>query len=111
MVEFKTDQILYKKCVAKGDYQKSKGVRSERMIPTGKIQGFRKFDKVEHLGASYFIKGRMTSGYAVLMDISGKKVNFEDAPKGKKTPKLNQLKRISARDSWLMDTKTLQFIS
>ncbi len=31
----------------------------------------RKFDKVKYFGKEYFIKGRMSSGYAVLMDIDG----------------------------------------
>ncbi|TXT65176.1 MAG: hypothetical protein BAJALOKI1v1_460011 [Promethearchaeota archaeon] len=44
---------------------------------TGKIQGFRKFDKVRYEDGEYFIKGRMSSGYAVLIDITGKKKEFK----------------------------------
>ncbi len=36
-VDFKTTNIIFKKCVADGDYQQTKGVRSEQRIPTGKI--------------------------------------------------------------------------
>ena len=43
---FKSKHILYKRCVPDGDYQQTKGVRSQQRIPTGKIRGFRKFDKV-----------------------------------------------------------------
>lgn len=105
---FKTDALLHKKCVAKGDYQQTKGVRSEKAVPTGKIQGFRKFDKVRYMGKEYFIKGRMSTGYAVLMDIFGKKISFSDAPKGFKTPKLANCKRIGARRSWLMQEEHIQ---
>ena len=106
-INFKTNIILLKKCVSDGDYQQTKGVRSEQRIPTGKIQGFRKFDKVNYLGEEYFIKGRMSSGYAILMDIEGNKIDFSNAPKGMKTPKLIKCKRISARKSWIVSEKVV----
>lgn len=102
-IQFKTNNILFKKCVSDGDYQQTKGIRSEQKIPTGKIYGFRKFDKVKYLGKEYFIKGRMSTGYAFLMDIHGNKIDFSSAPKGWKTPKLNNLIRISSRKTVLMD--------
>ena len=95
--------IIYKKCISKGDFQQNKGIRSEQKIPTGKIQGFRKFDKVKYLGKEYFIKGRMSSGYAMLMNIEGSKIDFSDRPKGWKTPKLSNCKRISARKTWMIN--------
>lgn len=106
--EFKTKSVLIKKCVAKGDYQQTKGIRSEQRIPAGKIGGFRKFDKVEYLGREYFIKGRMSTGYAILMDIQGNKIVFKDAPKGMKTPKLANCKKIGARKSWIMQEQLIQ---
>jgi len=69
-------RILYKKCVAKGDYQQTKGIRSEKRIPTGKILGFRKFDKVKFRNCAYFIKGRRSAGTASLMDIFGNVQKF-----------------------------------
>ena len=100
---FKLKSELYKKkCVPDGDFQKTKGVRSERHITTGKICGFKKFDKVKYLGKEYFIKGRMSSGYAILMDIDGKKVDFSNMPKGYKTPKLCNCKRITARTTQML---------
>ncbi len=110
-IQFKTNSILFKKCVSDGDYRQYRGIRSEQRIPTGKIKGFRKFDKVKYLGAEYFIKGRMSSGYGILMDIEGNKIDFSSAPKGMKTPKLVNCKRIQARKSWITQTKPLQFIS
>lgn len=95
------DEIYYKRRVSKGDYQLYKGSRSEIRLPIGKIQGFKKFDKVDYLGKTYFIKGRMSSGYAVLMDIFNKTIDFSNMPRGYKTPKLKNLKRVSARGSVL----------
>lgn len=95
------DEIYYKRRVSKGDYQLYKGSRSKIRLPIGKIQGFKKFDKVDYLGETYFIKGRMSSGYAVLMDIFNNTVDFSNMPRGYKTPKLKNLKRVSARDSVL----------
>lgn len=89
--------IYYKKCVPKGDYQLSKGVRGQQTIPTGKICGFRKFDKVKYFGKEYFIKGRMSKGFAILMDVFGNKADFSSQPKGFKTPKLSNCKRVNAR--------------
>ena len=110
-ITFLTDVIYIKRDVAKGDYQQTKGVRSEKRIPTGKINGFRKFDKVEYFGEEYFIKGRRANGSAAgtveLMDIYGNKIDFTDKPKGFKTPKLKDCKRISARSSQLITTKKI----
>ena len=94
--------LYKKKCVADGDFQKTKGVRSEQSITTGKICGFRKFDKIRYFGNEYFIKGRMSTGYAILMDIDGSKVDFSSMPKGFKTPKLSNCKRITARTSQMV---------
>lgn len=95
------DTIYQKRRVSKGDYQLTKGVRGEQRIPVGKIQGFRKFDKVKYFGKEYFIKGRMSSGFAILMDIFDNKIDFSHMPKGYKTPKLSNCDRISARSSCL----------
>lgn len=92
---FQTQLLLLKKCVSDGEHQQTKGVRSEQHIPTGKIQGFRKFDKVRYRGQEYFIKGRMSTGYAILMMIDGKKVDL------KPIPKFEKMKRVSARSSWI----------
>ena len=80
---------------------KSKGIRGQLKISVGKIQGFRKFDKVKYLKREYFIKGRASSGFAVLMNIFNEKIDFSHLPRGWKTPKLSNLKRISARSSCL----------
>ena len=82
--------------MSSGDYQQSKGIRSEQRIPTGKIQGFRKFDKVRYLGSEYFTKGRMSTGYAILLDAKGAKVTL------KPIPKFSKMERIQARKSRLL---------
>lgn len=96
---------LYKKrCVSKGDFQQTKGIRSEQPVTTNKICGFRKFDKVRYFGKDYFIKGRMSTGYVFLMDIDGKKADFSAMPKGYKTPKMVNLQRLNARTTWMITT-------
>ena len=100
--------MLYlKKSVSQGDYQQTKGIRSEQPITTGKICGFRKFDKVKYLGKEYFIKGRMSTGYAILMDIDGNKADFSKMPKGFKTPKLSNCKRVASRKSVMVTRITI----
>ncbi len=92
---FKTDTMILKKCVPRGDYQQTKGVRSQQRIPTGKIRGFRKFDKVQYRGKEGFIQGRMSTGYALLMDIKGTKQAISPIPK------LSKIRRLAARSSQL----------
>ena len=101
-IDIKTNLLYIMKSVSKGDYQQSKGIRSEQKITTGKICGFRKFDKVRYFGKEYFIKGRMNTGYAILMDIDGNKIDFSSMPKGYKTPKLSNCKRVTARSSQII---------
>lgn len=101
--EFKICSNIYKKrCISKGDFQQTKGIHSEQRLNTEKICGFRKFDKVKYFGKEYFIKGRMSTGYAILMDIDGNKIDFSDMPKRFKTVKLKNCRRISARGSQLI---------
>lgn len=101
-VVMKTKIVYLKKSVSEGDFQQTKGIRSEQIINTGKIYGFRKFDKVRYLGNEYFIKGRMSTGYAILMNINGEKADFSYLPRGFKTPKLSNCKRVTARTSQMV---------
>ena len=102
-LECKPSDVLYlKRCVSKQDRVLTKGIRGEQKLPTGKIHGFKKFDKVKYLGKEYFIKGRASTGFAILMNIFGNKIDFIDMPKGKKTPKLSNCSRITARKSCLI---------
>lgn len=100
---FKIRSNLYKKKhIPKSDYQQTKGIRSEQRLNTKKICGFRKFDKVRYFGKEYFIKGRMSTGYTILMDFDGNKIDFSNMPRGFKTPRLNNCKRINARSSQMV---------
>lgn len=90
---FATRDVFYKRCISKGSYQRTKGVRSEKSIPKGKIFGFKRFDKVKYNDVVCFIKGRRSVGYAVLSDINNKTIDFPY------TPKLKDMQRITARKS------------
>ena len=97
-LEFKElDVIFYKRRVSKGDYRLTRGIRGEQKLPTGKICGFRKFDKVKYLGKEYFIKNRKNTGFTMLMDIFGNEANFSNLPRGLKSPKLSNCRRVLAR--------------
>ena len=95
------NSFFAKRHVSRGDYQLTKGSRSEKKIPQNKILGFRKWDKVKYIGEMYFIKGRCSIGTCVLEDIYGNKIDFSYMPRGFKTPKLSNCKRISARKTTL----------
>ena len=61
--------VFYKRHVANGDYQQTKGIRSEKRIPVGKLFGLRKFDLVKTCKGTGFVKGKRSSGQFALMDI------------------------------------------
>jgi hypothetical protein len=76
-VLFPMSSYSIRRLVSKGDYQQTKGPRSEKRIPTGKIHGLRKFDLVysktkKILG---FVKGKRSSGYFAISDILGKAIH------------------------------------
>ena len=102
---FDVKSNLYKKkCIPDGDFQKTRGSRSNQSVGMNKICGLRKFDKVKYFGNYYFVKGRISTGYIVLMDVDGSKVDFSNCPRGFKTPKVSRCKRINARDTWIIDS-------
>ena len=102
---FITNILYIKKSISKGDYQKTKGVDRNITIPTGRVNGFRKGDKVKYKNNIYFIKGRYSTGYAILMNIHGETQKFTNP----KIPKMCNLKRISARKTTLIDHIVLNF--
>jgi len=63
------DKIYYKRHVSKGDYQQTKGKRSEKKMPTGKLFGLRKFDLINTVKGIGFVKGKRSSGYFSICDI------------------------------------------
>ena len=78
-LEFKELDVIYRKRrVSVQDRILTKGVRGEQKLPIGKIFGFKKFDKVEYLGETCFIKGRRSSGAFILMDIDNNSIDFRD---------------------------------
>ena len=49
----------------------------------------------------------MSTGYAILMDIDGKKIDFSTMPKGYKTPKLSNCIRVASRKTTLCMQKVV----
>lgn len=67
--------IFHKRHVASGDYQQTKGIRSEKKIPTGKLFGLRKYDLIRAPQGTGFVRGKRSSGYFALETILGEKVH------------------------------------
>ena len=94
---FKPLDILYrKKCVSKQSRQLCKGARGERKLPTGKIHGFKRHDKVKYLGVICFIKARRVSGEFTLMGIGNTDLDFRNIG-GVKNPRYKALERLNVR--------------
>ena len=100
-LEFKKLDVIYRKRqVPVQDRILIKGVRGEQKLPTRKIFGFKKFDKVWYLGETCFIKGRRSSGAFVLMDIDNSSIDFRSRG-GKQNPPYRFIKRLNTRRSVL----------
>ena len=100
---FTVKSVLQKKCcIAKGQYKLTDGKHSENKPDRTPTDGFSANCKVKYFGKEYFISGVNKKGYAVLKDIDGNKIDFSYMGKGNKTPKLRNMKRISARKTTLI---------
>jgi len=96
LIELNNDNIYLKKHVSSGDYQQTKGKRSEIRIPTGKLFGLRKFDLVETVKGIGFVKGKRSSGYFALSSLN-KELDISSVNIKK------NCKRISARKTTLTE--------
>lgn len=107
-LDFEQSDVLYmKKCVSKQDRHLCKGIRGEKKLPTGKIFGFKKFDRVKYMGVICFVKGRRVSGAFVLMDIDNISVNFRSRGE-KQNPSYKSIKRLNTRKSILCLNKRIE---
>ncbi len=78
-LEFKELDVIYKKRrVSIQDRVLTDGIRDEKKLPTGKVHGFKRYDKVKYLGEICFVKGRRTSGGFVLMGIDNNSIDFRN---------------------------------
>ena len=93
-----SNTVLFKKHIAKGDYRQTKGSRSEKKIPTGKLFGLRKFDYIKTDKGIGWVKGKRSTGFFVISDLDGKVIS----------PSVNVKKncnRISARTTTLIERR------
>jgi hypothetical protein len=73
--------ILIKNHISKGDYKQTSGSHSERKIPTGKLFGLRKGDKVSTSKGIGFIKGKRSSGYFSISDLDNNIIHASEKVK------------------------------
>ena len=100
-LEFKGLDVIYRKRrISVQDRILTKGIRSERKLPTGKVHGFKRYDKVKYFREVCFVKGRRTNGGFVLMDINNISIDFRDRG-GKQNPSYRFIERINTRRSVL----------
>lgn len=92
--------VYFKKHVAKGDYQQTKGIRSEKRIPTGKLFGLRKFDYIQTSKGTGFVKGKRTDGRFAICDIFWNTINGQVQIK-------NNCVRLNARTTTLVGRKVV----
>jgi hypothetical protein len=91
--------VYFKKHVSKGDYQQRTGKRSEKIIPTGKLFGIRKFDLIKTEQGVGIVKGKRSSGYFAIADIFGNKIHD--------STNVKDCKRLRARTTTLLEQKVV----
>lgn len=107
-LEFGQSDTLYqKRCVSVQSRVLTKGVRDERKIQTGKVHGFKRYDKVKYFGEICFIKGRRVKDGFVLMDINNNSIDFRDRG-GNQNPSYKFIKRINARKGILCISEIIE---
>ena len=94
------EYILIKNHIEGGDYKQRKGKRSEIIIPTGKLFGFRKGDKIKIPEGIGFVKGKRSSGYFDIANLDGIKLHA--------SAKIKNAQRISARTTTQVECLTLK---
>lgn len=92
--------ICYKRHVAAGDYQQTRGRRSEIRIPTSKLFGLRKFDLIKTTKGIGLVKGKRGTGFFALSQIDGTKVHAAVNVK-------QNCSRLQARSTVLVDRRDL----
>jgi len=95
--------VYFKKHIAKGDYQQTKGDRSEKKIPTGKLFGFRKFDYVRTAKGTGWIKEKRSTGFFAVADLDDRVIDSSVNVK-------KDCVRLNARTTTLTDRR-LVYIS
>ncbi|MDA3792483.1 MAG: RNA-guided endonuclease IscB [Elusimicrobia bacterium] len=93
-----SDIVYYKKHVSKGDYRQTNGCHSEKVIPTGKLFGLRKFDLIETPKGIGFVKGKRSTGFFAISDLDGNVIS--PSANVKKT-----YKRLTARTTILTERR------
>lgn len=107
-LEFEQSNILYqKRRVPVQSRTLTKGIRGEIKIPTGKIHGFKRYDKVEYLGKVCFVKSRRVKGNFTLMDIHNNNLDFRGIGGGCE-PSHKKIRRLNARRSVLCISKMVE---
>ena len=108
-LRFKELDVLYrKKCVSTQSRILTKGIRSEKKLPTGKVYGFKRYDKVEYLGTICFIKARRTKGDFILMNIDNNSIDFRDRG-GRQNPSYKSIRRLNTRRGILCTIERLVY--
>ncbi len=91
------DNIYQKRHIAKGNFRRTFGVRSQFRYPKSKMYGYRTWDYINTPYGKGFIKSKRTSGFFVLGDINGKQIMKKTSFSIR-----NNCQRITARSTTLI---------
>ena len=94
--------MLIKAHIAKGDYKQTSGKHSQLTVPTGKLFGLRKGDKVNTPRGVGFVKGKRSSGYFSIANLDGDILHA--------SAKVAHCSRISARSTTQLEVISVKIL-
>lgn len=97
------ERILVKRHISKGDYKQTAGRHSQLPVPTGKLFGLRKGDKVATSRGTGFIKGKRSTGYFAIADLDGTILHASE--------KVAHCRRLTARTTTQVEELSLLALS
>lgn len=92
--------MLVKQHIARGDYKQTAGSHSEQRMPTGKLFGFKRFDKVSTPRGTGFVRGKRSTGYFNIAGLDGGTLHASE--------KVQNLVRLSARSTTQVEQLAIQ---
>jgi len=101
MINLLTEKVIVKVCHARGNYRRTDGRRSERMMLPKKVKGFKMFDKVKRDGVDAYIVGRRKTGACGVQSIFGVRLDWNALR--------STTERVQAATSWKLESVYHQY--
>jgi len=102
MIKLLSENVVIKACHARGNYRRTDGRHSQRMMLPKKVKGFRMHDKVRKNGEIAYIIGRRKTGSCGVKNLFGVRLDWEAVR--------STTERLQAATSWRIESIHHQYV-